>query len=141
MLQRVHLITLGVEDIGRSRAFYDALGWEAVQDTPEWIVTYQLWGAALGLYPREKLEDDMGRSLPGGSGAVTLACNVREKAEVAGVIEAARSAGAEVLREPADIFWGGHVAYFADPDGHVWEVAWNPFSPLGPDDEFTWEAA
>jgi catechol 2,3-dioxygenase-like lactoylglutathione lyase family enzyme len=140
MRQRVHLITLGVDDLDRSRAFYQALGWKPA-DSPEGVVAFDLWGATLGLYLRADLSRDMGRELPRGSGAVTLACNVREKEEVADVAEAARAAGAEILKEPHDVFWGGHIAYFADPDGHVWEVAWNPFSPLGPNDEFQWGGA
>lgn len=140
MRQRVHLITLGVDDLDRARAFYESLGWSPAE-SPEGIVAFDLWGATLGLYPRADLARDMGRDLPRGSGAVTLACNVRERDEVAPVIEAARAAGAEILKEPHDVFWGGHIAYFADPDGHVWEVAWNPFAPLGPDDQFQWGGA
>ena len=140
MRQRVHLITLGVEDLERSRAFYEALGWTPAA-TPEGLVAFDLWGATLALYRRADLARDMGRALPRGSGAVTLACNVREKAEVAAVIEAARAAGAEIIKEPHDMAWGGHIAFFADPDGHVWEVALNPSAPLGPNDEFQWRGA
>lgn len=140
MRQRVHLITLGVDDLERARAFYAALGWTAAE-APEGVVAFDLWGATLALYPRADLARDMGRDVPRGSGAVTLACNVRELHEVAEVVEAARAAGAAILREPHDVFWGGHIAYFADPDGHVWEVAFNPFSPLGANDEFQWGGA
>jgi catechol 2,3-dioxygenase-like lactoylglutathione lyase family enzyme len=140
MRQRVHLITLGVEDLGRSCSFYQALGWRAAA-SPEGIVAFDLWGATLALYPRADLARDMGRELPRGSGALTLACNVREQGEVEAVVEAARKAGAEVIREAHDVFWGGRVGYFADPDGHLWEVAWNPGAPLGPNDEFQWGGA
>lgn len=140
MRQRVHLITLGVDDLDRAAAFYDALGWRRAE-TPSGIVAYDLWGATLGLYPRADLARDQGRDLPRGSGAATFACNMREKAEVAEVVAAAEAAGAVVLKQPHDVFWGGHVAYFEDPDGHVWEVAWNPHSPLGPNDEFQWSGA
>jgi uncharacterized protein len=140
MRQRVHLITLGVEDLAAARAFYEALGWRPAQ-SPDGIVAFDLWGATLALYPRADLARDMGRDLPRGSGALTLACNVRERGEVADVLDAARAAGAEIVREAHDVFWGGRVAYFADPDGHLWEVAWNPDAPLGPNDEFQWGGA
>jgi uncharacterized protein len=125
MRQRVHLITLGVEDLAAARAFYEALGWKAAA-APEGIVAFDLWGATLALYPRADLARDMGRDLPRGSGALTLACNVRERDEVAAVLDAARAAGAEIIREAHDVFWGGRVGYFADPDGHVWEVVRAP---------------
>lgn len=137
MRQRVHLITLGVDDPSASAAFYEALGWTRV-DSPDGVIAFDLFGATLGLYPRADLARDMGRDLPRGSGSMTLSCNVREKSEVAEVIDAARAAGATILRDPHDIFWGGHIAYFTDPDEHIWEVAWNPHAPLGPNDEFRW---
>ena len=140
MRQRVHLITLGVDDIDRSAAFYEALGWTR-EESPPGIVAFDLYGATLGLYARADLSRDMGVDLPRGSGAVTLACNTREKAEVAEVLAAAEAAGAKVLKAAHDVFWGGHIGYFTDPDGHVWEVAWNPHSPLGPNDEFQWNGA
>lgn len=140
MRQRVHLITLGVDDLERAAAFYDALGWRRAEGPPG-IVAYDLWGATLGLYPRADLARDLGFEPPAGSGAVTLACNVREKDEVADVVAAAKAAGARLLKSPHDVFWGGHIAFFADPDGHIWEVAWNPHSPLGPNDEFQWNGA
>ena len=140
MDQRVSLITLGVEDLARSRAFYKALGWKVASTEPG-IAVFNLLGAAIGLYPRADLARDMGAEPAKGLSAVTLACNVREKAEVAPVVEAARKAGARILKEPHDVFWGGHIAYFADPDGIVWEVAWNPHAPLGPDGAFQWGGA
>ena len=90
MRQRVHLITLGVDDLETSSRFYDALGWSRVSETPPGIVAYDLYGATLGLYPRADLARDMGRDLPKGSGALTLACNVRDKGELDTVIAAAR---------------------------------------------------
>jgi catechol 2,3-dioxygenase-like lactoylglutathione lyase family enzyme len=139
--QRVHLITLGVDDPERARRFYRALGWSPVAGTPEGLVVFDLYGASLALYARAELARDTGRELPRGSGALTLACNVRSRGEVADVVAAARAAGAEILREPHDAPWGGHIAYFADPDGHIWEVAYNPFAPLGADDQFQWAGA
>jgi len=147
MRQRVHLITLGIADMARAAAFYDALGWERVADTPPGIVVYDLFGAALGLYPREAMARDMALegaldgeagTLPPGSGSMVLSCNVREKHEVAETLAAAEAAGARTLKAPHDVFWGGHVAFFADPEGHMWEIAFNPFAPLGPDDQFRW---
>ncbi len=141
MKQRVHLITLGVDDLTRAAAFYDAMGWQRADNCPPGMVAYDLYGATLGLYPRADLTRDMGIDLPTGSGAVTLACNTSDKAEVTSVIDAARAAGARILKDPHDVFWGGHIAYFADPDGHVWEVAFNPHAPLGAHDEFQWNGA
>ena len=140
MKQRFHLITLGVDDQTKAAAFYDALGWERAE-SPDGVIAYDLWGATLGLYPRGKLAEDLGRELPRGSGAMTLSCNVREKDEVAEVIKVAEAAGATIVKPPHDIFWGGHIAYFEDPEGFVWEVAHNPFSPLGANDEFQWNGA
>ncbi|MEM7546820.1 MAG: VOC family protein, partial [Pseudomonadota bacterium] len=121
--------------------FYDALGWTRADNCPPGLVAYDLYGATLGLYPRADLARDTGLELPRGSGAVTLSCNVREKGEVAAVTAAASAAGAKVVKPPHDVFWGGHIAYFADPDGHIWEVAFNPHAPLGPNDEFQWNGA
>ena len=76
-----------------------------------------------------------------GSGAMALSCNVREAGEVTQICAAAEAAVATILKPPHDVFWGGHIAYFEDPEGFVWEVAHNPFSPLGPNDEFQWNGA
>lgn len=139
MEPRVSLITLGVEDVARAAAFYAAMGWRRV-DSPEGIVVFDLLGQALGLYPRADLARDMGVAPEMlGTGAMTLAYNVRDKAEVAEVLDAARAAGARILCEAHDVFWGGHIGYFADPEGHVWEVAHNPFSPLSKEGAFRWE--
>ncbi len=136
---RVSLITLAVDDPARSAAFYDALGWQR-QEAPEGMIVYDLLGQSLGLYPKSDLARDMGvdpETL--GTGAMTLACNQRDKAGVDAVTEAARAAGARILKEPHEVFWGGYIAYFADPDGHVWEIAHNPFSPLRDDGAFRWQ--
>ena len=138
MEQRVSLITLGVRDMARAAAFYDALGWQRAE-SPDGMVVYDLIGQSLGLYPLVDLARDIGVAPERlGTGAATYAHNVRDKAGVARVIEAARAAGAEVLREAGDVFWGGHIGYFADPEGHIWEVAWNPFSPLSEAGAFRW---
>ena len=139
MEQRVSLITLGVSDMERSAAFYEALGWARV-DSPDGVIAFDLLGLTLGLYPRDKLAQDIGLDAGElGHGAMTLSYNVREKPEVVALIEAASAAGARVLKAPADVFWGGHHGYFSDPDGHIWEVAHNPFSPLSEVGEFRWD--
>ena len=127
MEQRVSLITLGVEDLARSRAFYEKLGWKRSMKDAEGVAFFQAGGMALALWSRAELAEDA--QLPSeGSGfrGVALAYNTRTKEEVDAVLAEAVSAGA-TLRKPAqEMFWGGYAGYFADPDGHLWEVAWNP---------------
>lgn len=131
--QRVTLITLGVDDLARSRAFYEALGWVPAA-AQEGVVFYQIHGAVLGLFGRAALAEDQGRAGERlGTGAMTLAQNFPSEAEVDAAWEAAVAAGAEALKKPEKVFWGGYSGYYADPDGHVWEVAMNPFWPLEED--------
>ena len=135
--QRVTLITLGVDDLARSRTFYEALGWTPAEAL-EGVVFYQIHGAVLGLFGKSALAKDQGR--PGaalGTGAMTLAQNFPTEAEVDAAWQAAVDAGAEPLKQPEKVFWGGYSGYYADPDGHVWEVAMNPFWPLEPDGSLT----
>ena len=141
MDQRLSLITLGVADVGRAREFYEALGWKmdgGVDDDTDHVAFFQAGGVALALYPRTSLAEDLGVE-PAQSGfrAVTIAQNVRSRAEVGRVLEEAVKAGARLIKPGADVFWGGHVGYFADPDGYVWEVAWNPDFPLDADGRLT----
>lgn len=126
MDQRVSLITLGVRDLGVSRGFYESLGWSG-QETEE-TVFFQAGGMALVLWGRDKLAADSGISdtSDDGFGGVVLAHNTRSQAEVDAIIDVARAAGASVTREPAETFYGGYAGCFADPDGHIWEVAHNP---------------
>ncbi len=143
MEQRLSVITLGVDDLQKARAFYDALGWQAASDDTgdQGIVAYNLNGMALCLYPREKLADDAQvPQLASGFSSITLAYNVNAKEDVAAVLAEAAAAGGTIIKQAQDVFWGGHSGYFADPDGHLWEVAYNPFSPLGPDGAFQWGA-
>lgn len=136
--QRVSLITLGVADLKRSRAFYAALGWNESPQSQEAVAFYQLHGAVLGLFGLGDLAADQGR--PGkrlGTGAVTLAQNFATEAEVDSAYADALAAGATGLKAPQKVFWGGYSGYWADPDGHVWEVAMNPFWPLAPDGSLT----
>ena len=135
--QRVTLITLGVEDLGRSRAFYAALGWAPAEET-EGAAFYRLDGMALGLFGRSALAADQGR--PGatlGTGAMTLAQNFADREAVDAAFARAEAAGADVLKRPEAVFWGGYSGYWADPDGHVWEMAYNPFWPLDEEGRLT----
>jgi catechol 2,3-dioxygenase-like lactoylglutathione lyase family enzyme len=126
MDQRVSLITLGVSDLARARAFYEGLGWRTGASPADDVVFFQAGGMILGLWSRESLTEDSGVEDPGGYGGVTLAYNARTPAEVDTTIEEARAAGADIAREPGETFWGGYSAVFVDPDGHPWEVAHNP---------------
>jgi uncharacterized protein len=126
MEQRVSLITLGVADLARSLRFYEGLGWRRGNDHAE-VVFFQIGGAVLGLFARAALAADAG--LPeAGSGfrAISLAYNARTRAEVDAVLAEAAAAGGAIVKPAEDTFWGGYAGYFADPDGHLWEVAWNP---------------
>lgn len=142
MEQRISLITLGVDDMDRSAAFYESLGWARV-DSADGVIAFDLLGQTLGLYSRADLARDMGLDVAdvGGFSGITLAHNVRDKGDVAQIVDRARAAGARIIKDPHDVFWGGHIAYFADPDGHVWEIAHNPFSPLAKDGAFRWNGA
>ncbi|MEX0756516.1 MAG: VOC family protein [Acidimicrobiia bacterium] len=126
MEQRISLVTLGVSDLVRAKAFYEALGWQAAEG-PDDIVFFQAGGMVVGLWPRELLAEDSGVTDSGGWGGVTLAHNVGTQAEVDRVIDEARSAGATIVREGAETFWGGYSGCFLDPDGHPWEIAHNPY--------------
>ncbi len=136
--QRVTLITLGVESLERAKAFYAALGWEPHPSDVDTVVFYQMQGAVLGLFPLDELAKDQGRAdAPLGTGASTLAQNFPTEAEVDAAYALALKAGATALKAPEKVFWGGYSGYFADPDGHVWEVAMNPFWPLADDGSLT----
>lgn len=131
--QRVTLITLGVADLAVSKAFYARLGWQE-HGAQEGVAFYQMNGLALALFGLADLAADQGRAgAVLGTGAVTLAQNFATKAEVDAAFEAALAAGATALKRPEQVFWGGYSGYWADPDGHVWEVAMNPFWPLEAD--------
>jgi uncharacterized protein len=126
MEQRVSLITLGVADLARARAFYEALGWTTRAGADDDVVFFQTGGMIVALWGRTELAEDSGVEDTGGWGGVTLAHNVRSPAEVDAVIDEARTAGATVPRAGAETFWGGYSGVFVDPDGHPWEVAHNP---------------
>jgi catechol 2,3-dioxygenase-like lactoylglutathione lyase family enzyme len=135
MQQRVSVITLGVGDLPRARRFYaDGLGWKPAKGSDENVVFFNLNGLVLSLFPRPALAEDAHIPAEGsGFGGIALAHNVGSKAEVDAALAHAERAGAKILRRGSDAFWGGYTGYFADPDGFVWEVAWNPFWTLTPD--------
>lgn len=137
MEPRISLVTLGVRDIVLSRRFYETLGWRASPTSNENVVFFQAGGMALGLYGREALADDAQLTLGSGFGGVTLAQNMRSRAEVDGVLAEVAAAGGRILKPAQDVFWGGYSGYFADPDGHAWEIAWNPFFTLETDGRLT----
>lgn len=131
MEPRISLITLGVADLARARRFYERLGWRASPASQEGIIFFQANGLALALYGRAALAEDAGvEDRPTGFAALTLAYNGRSEAEVDEVFAAAVAAGGRAVKRPRTVFWGGYSGYFADPDGHLWEVAHNPFFPL-----------
>jgi predicted lactoylglutathione lyase len=124
--QSLSLVTLGVADYTRSKAFYEALGWKVAMDVEE-TAFFQANGVVIALWSREKLATDMGLPDDGSTfGGIALAHNVGSRDEVHAVIEQARGAGAAVTREPSETFYGGYAGVFRDLDGHAWEVAHNP---------------
>jgi catechol 2,3-dioxygenase-like lactoylglutathione lyase family enzyme len=131
MRQRISFITLGVADLARSRAFYAALGWRESSGSQAEIAFFNAGTVVFGLFQREALAEDAnvpsaGSGFPG----FTLAHNVDSESAVDRLLAEAVAAGA-TLRQPAGkVFWGGYRGYFADPDGFLWEVCWNPFFPL-----------
>ena len=131
MQPRLSLVTLGVADIARARAFYEALGFKASNASQESVTFFDAGGVVLGLFGRSALAEDakVSDSQPGFSG-VALAHNARSEADVDAVLREAVAAGAKLLKPGQKVFWGGYAGYFADPDGHLWEVAYNPFFPL-----------
>jgi predicted lactoylglutathione lyase len=126
MKQSVSLITLGVSDQARAKAFYAALGWSPAMDVED-TAFFQANGVVLVLWARDKLAADMGIADDGARwSGVALAHNVASDEEVDRIVEQARANGAEISREPSATFYGGYAGGFRDPDGHVWEVAHNP---------------
>ena len=126
MQQALSLITLGVSDYGRAKAFYEALGWSVALDIEE-TVFFQANGVVLVLWAREKLAGDSGIEDDGASwSGIALAHNVGSREDVDGIVEQARANGATVTREPAETFYGGYAGVFRDLDGHAWEIAHNP---------------
>ena len=142
MKPKIAIITLGVSDLKRSLNFYrDGLGFPTHEYKDDaGIVFFKLEGTWLALYPRDELVKDLGKDAekaglkfnpePSTFGGITLAHNVGSKEEVDAVVQLAVKAGAKLVKQPEDVFWGGYSGYFADPDSHLWEVAYNPFFDL-----------
>ncbi|MFN0264115.1 VOC family protein [Tepidamorphus sp. 3E244] len=141
MEQRLSLVTLGVGDLQRSANFYEqGLGWQR-HPGPDGVVFFQLAGMILALWPRTELAADAGIEdgavSASGFGGVALAHNCRSRAEVDAVLAEAGHFGAAILKPAKETFWGGYSGYFGDPDGHVWEVAHNPFWTIADDGRVT----
>ena len=136
MQPRISMVTLGVKNLNTAVEFYQqGLGLPRREPYSDDIAFFDLNGTWLGLYPWDKLAEDVTVS-PEGSGfrGVTLAHNVKSKEEVNKVMSQAIKAGATLVKEAQDVFWGGYSGYFADMDGHLWEIAWNPYGWIGPED-------
>jgi len=128
---RLTLLTLGVDDVARSRTFYEALGFVASGPSNDDVAFFMAGGIVLSLYDRASLLRDTG--LPDGKpgfSSITLAHNVRSEPEVAAVLAEAVAAGGRLVKAAHKVFWGGTIGFFADPDGHLWEVAHNPDFPF-----------
>jgi len=136
MRQRISLITLGVRNFERSLKFYrDGLGWQPSSASGDDVAFFQMSGVVFGLYPRDKLAEDANVAAQGGGfSGITLAYNTKSKEEVEEILDMARELGAKITKEAQDVFWGGYNGYFEDPDGYLWEVAWNPFFEFDEDD-------
>lgn len=135
MKPRISMITLGVRDLEKSIQFYEkGLGLPRMDSPPE-VAFFTLNGSWLGLYGRDSLAEDVGVASEGsGFSAVTIAHNVESEADVDDVMNQAVSTGAKVVKPAQKVFWGGYSGYFSDPDGHLWEVAYNPLFWVGPKD-------
>lgn len=140
MQQRISIVTLGVRNLEKARNFYDALGWQVhSEDMSDKIVCYNLQNMAFALYPVENMSEEIAlKTSEAGFNGIVLAHNVASKEDVSTVLEEAEKVGGKIVKPAQDAFWGGHSGYFSDPDGYLWEVAYNPFSPLGADGEFQW---
>ncbi|MBF0311746.1 MAG: VOC family protein [Magnetococcales bacterium] len=136
MEQRLSLVTLGVKNLPEARAFYERLGWKASSASCDGVCFFQTGTMALALYPVAELLQDAGLAMrqpvPGG---ISLGINVVEREEVDRETQRVVGCGATLLQAPKDTPWGGRTAYFADPDGHPWEITWAPMFPLGPKGE------
>ena len=138
MDQRLSLVTLGVRDLQRARAFYEAIGWRAAAGPDDADVAFfQAGGTVVALWDRAELAGDSAVEDGGGWGGVTLAYNTRSAEEVDAVVAEAGAAGATIGKQPGPTFWGGYSGVFIDPDGHPWEVAHNPFWTIGDDGSVT----
>lgn len=124
----ISIVTLGVDDLAASTTFYEKLGWTNTTASQESVTFLQGHGVVLGLYGRAALADDAQvENTPAGFRGTSLAQNLRDEASVDAFFAHAIASGASVVKEPEKVFWGGYSGYFADLDGHLWEIAYNPF--------------
>jgi predicted lactoylglutathione lyase len=134
------MITLAVSDLTRSREFYADLGWVEAEGGNDMIAFYKIAGQFFSLYSKDALTKDIGMPVHERStGTITLATNYSSPEEVDKAFTSAVAAGAIVVTNPHEVFWGGYSGNFADPDGHLWELAHNPFWKLGDDGQITGE--
>jgi catechol 2,3-dioxygenase-like lactoylglutathione lyase family enzyme len=133
MEQRLSLVTLGVRDLARARAFYEALGWTTRAGPDDDVVFFAAGGTIVSLWDRANLAEDTAVEDSGGWGGITLAHNVGSPEEVDAVLIEAQAAGAEIARPGAPTFWGGYSGVFVDREGHAWEIAHNPHWTLAED--------
>ena len=131
MEQRISLVTLGVRDMARARTFYAAMGWKRSGPDTDEVTFFQCGGIIVGLYRFEDLaaEANAEPETAGGT-TVSIAHNARTKDGVDAILAEAAAAGARIVKPAVDMPWGGYSGYFRDPDGHLWEIAWNPFFPI-----------
>jgi catechol 2,3-dioxygenase-like lactoylglutathione lyase family enzyme len=135
---RINLVTLGVRDMRKARAFYESLGLTPSPASQDGVAFYDVGGVVLSLFGRTDLAADAGLAdVPTGFAAVALAWNVESEAAVDAAVARAANSGARIEQHPRKVFWGGYCGYFSDPDGHLWEVAYNPFFPLDADGHLT----
>ncbi|MBE0585942.1 MAG: VOC family protein [Desulfofustis sp.] len=142
-IPRLSMITLGVADLERAASFYEAVLATPPNRSYNGVAFIELPGSWLSLYPIEELAKDISPEIApsrGGFSGITLAHNARSKEQVVAIIERARTAGARILREPQETFWGGFNGYFADPDGYCWEVAWGPMFAFDERGEMSFQA-
>ena len=134
MEARISMVTLGVKNLSRSRAFYEALGWVVAPQSQDSVVFLQGSNVVLGLYGRQALAKDAGiENTPPGFSGIALAINVSSETEADRLFDTALANGASARKKPQKVFWGGYSGYFDDPDGHMWEVAHNPFFAMDAD--------
>jgi uncharacterized protein len=139
MRQKLNLITLGVDDLDRALNFYEkGLGWKRSSASTADMVVFPLGGIALSLFPRKSLADDIGIDSNGsGFAGLTIAYNAKSEKEVDEVMKKVQSLGATIVKPAQKVFWGGYSGYFRDPEGHLFEVAHNPFWPLDENDNIS----
>jgi hypothetical protein len=137
MEQRLSVITLGVADLARARAFYEALGWTTGAGPDDDVVFFQAGGMVVALWGRSQLAEDSGVTEGEGWGGITLAHNVRSPSEVDSLMSEAAGAGATITRRAGETFWGGYSGVFLDPDGYPWEIAHNPHWTIAEDGSVT----